>query len=353
MRILAVTHSLQTNGAAYALVRLLVALRQAGASVSVLHTENHSLCEPLRAHGIEIISDCHADNFDVAIVNTMIDFPWVLQIAPHLPVLLWVHEGMSLLGGLSQHEVWNHAFRQSSRIVFYTPWQPEQVFRSVMYGVQEHRIRFVPMGVPQRPTQMPAPLRVGNRVVIGIGSIHPRKRPEDLLQAVLANADIGMQVKLLGNYEWVAQNNPVLMGLLRDHPHALTLVGESPASADMLDSSFVNGHMESCGIYASASADETFGIANLEAAAWGLPPAVSKLPCYEGIWKHGVNALMHPVGAADCLAWNLRALALDAGLNQRIAAAAMQTARRFGMDRFISSMTDVLQECITDRVMPA
>lgn len=353
MRVLAITHSLETNGAAYALVRLLVALQRAGASVSVLHTANHSLCEPLRANGVEIVENCHTSSFDVAIVNTLIDHAWVGQLAPHLPVLFWVHEGLSMLAGLNHHDAWKNAFVQSTRIVFYTPWQREKVFGSLLNGIQEHRFRYVPMAVPQRPSEIALPVRAGNKLVLSIGSVYPRKRPADLVNAVLMNADIGMQCKFLGSYAWAEQFEPELVNAIRQRPDSFALVGESPSTADMLESTFLNQHMESAGIYASASIDETFGIANLEAAAWGLPPAISNLPCYEGIWKHGINALIHPVGHADCLAWNLRALALDAGLSQRIAYAATCTARRYAMEKFYASMLEVLNECITDRVMPA
>ena len=74
----------------------------------------------------------------------------------------------------------------------------------------------------------------------------------------------------------------------------------------------------------------------------GLALALSDLPCYAGVWKHGVHALMAPVGAVDCLAWNLRALTQDPALAARLGRAAQETARQFTLERFVRGMSAAL-----------
>jgi glycosyltransferase involved in cell wall biosynthesis len=109
-------------------------------------------------------------------------------------------------------------------------------------------------------------------------------------------------------------------------------------------------HLRVADVFCSASGDETFGMAQVEAASMGLPLALSDLPCYEGIWQHGVNALLSPVGAIDCLSWNLKALTQDPQLAFRLGKAAQKTAERFTLASFLRNMSDALIQAIQDPV---
>jgi hypothetical protein len=44
------------------------------------------------------------------------------------------------------------------------------------------------------------------------------------------------------------------------------------------------------------SDDDSLGIAPIEAVSYGVPVILSDMPCCAGIWRHGVNALLYPVG---------------------------------------------------------
>jgi glycosyltransferase involved in cell wall biosynthesis len=138
-------------------------------------------------------------------------------------------------------------------------------------------------------------------------------------------------------------NGDAMLQALDAHPHLFTLAG-TVTDAHKLDL------MRAADVFCSASEDETFGIAQLEAACLGLPVALSDLPCYAGIWKHGVNALLSPVGAVDVLAWNLKALMRDTGLADRLARAGYATAQRFTQERFLRGMSSVLVDAIEDRL---
>jgi glycosyltransferase involved in cell wall biosynthesis len=343
MRVLAVTHSLGANGAAWCLCRVLVAIKAAGGTADVLYSGNELLAQYLRDHGVGILEQAQASDYDVAVVNTLIDHQRVLQLAPVMPVLFWVHEGSSTVqNGLAQAPGWMQAFRQSSRLVFDTAWQAESVFKSFLEGVPAHRIlQVAPAGNSAAQTDVgPRPAEGGRRIV-ALGSVYPRKRPFDLVQAVMRMGDALAHCTLVGNLDHVQLNGQAMLDTIAQNPQRFTLAGEVTDAQKQQ-------HLQQSDVFCSASGDETFGMAQMEAAALGLPLALSDLPCYAGIWQHGVNALLSPVGAVDCLSWNLVALTQDAALAARLGQAAQATAARFGTERFLRQMSDALVQTIQD-----
>jgi hypothetical protein len=67
-------------------------------------------------------------------------------------------------------------------------------------------------------------------------------------------------------------------------------------------------------------------LTTLEAAMIERPMVLSDLPVYEGIWRHGRNCLLFPVGAIGMLAQSIAMLAGNAELRARLGAAARHTA---------------------------
>lgn len=361
MRVLALTHSLGSNGAALCLCRLLIAIKSAGGSADVIYSGDEFLVQTLRENGVGVITQAQTGDYDVALVNTLLDAQRVVELAPALPVVFWVHEGMSLVhNGLSSAATWMQAFRLSSRLVFNTPWQYQTVFRSFLEGVDAHRISHVDPAVvlPLRPDGAGSGGDAGAseggsvggsaggagkavRSIVTIGSVYPRKRPADLVEAVIRMADPELHCTFVGNLTWLQSNGPAMQESLARHADLFTLTGEVTDERKLQT-------MREATVFCSTSGDETFGIAAAEAALMGLPLALTDLPCYEGIWKHGVNALLAPVGAIDCQAWNLKALTGDHQLANRLASAARHTATRFSNDRFLRGMVEVLKDAIRD-----
>lgn len=340
MRVLAVTHSLGTNGAAMCLCQLLVAIKASGGSADVVYEGNEPLAQVLRDHGIGIVQTAQTSQYDVALVNTLVDHARVAELASVLPVVFWVHEGISLLADMGSAPGWVRAFSQSSRIVFQTRWQPEQVFRSFLHATEPHRILTVPPGVAVPAAPPIISLQNGMRSILSIGSVYPRKRPEDLVQAVMRLPQPRPRCLIVGSLEWLPYNNPEMLRTIDANQDVFTLSGE------VLDSKKISQYRNESSVFCSASADETFGTAVLEAAIAGLPLAITDLPCYQGIWQHGVNALLSPVGAVDCMSWNLRALLEDSELAKRLAEAAYRTASQYTMDRFLHGMHEALNGAI-------
>ncbi|MEY2860975.1 MAG: hypothetical protein RL392_1433 [Pseudomonadota bacterium] len=345
MRVLALTHSLGTNGAALCLCRLLVAIKATGGAADVLYSGNEPLAAYLQDSGVGVVDDANTANYDVAVVNTLIDHQRVAQLAPALPVVFWVHEGASSRdNGLAYASQWLQAFALSSRVVFNTPWQVDTVFKSFLGLVDPHRISCVdPAATISAAFREQRYHHANKRNVVSVGSVYPRKRPADLVSATLYLSDASAHCTLVGNTDHLQANGDAMLQALDAHPHLFTLAG-TVTDAHKLDL------MRAADVFCSASEDETFGIAPLEAACLGLPVALSDLPCYAGIWKHGVNALLSPVGAIDVLAWNLKALMQDTGLADRLARAGYATAQRFTHERFLRGMSSVLVDAIEDRL---
>jgi glycosyltransferase involved in cell wall biosynthesis len=273
----------------------------------------------------------------------MPDFVRIQELSPFLPVVFWVHEGMSQLQTSSGMAHWRPAFEACSRIVFQTEWQSQTVYKSFLSQVEPHRICHVPSGVhwPDHPAPR---TNNGSTRIVFVGGVYPNKRPADLVQAVLRLPDLPMHCTLIGNVEHLALNGQAMQDALANNPHRYTMTGQI-AQADLVQQHYQQSH-----IFCLPSGDECSPRSVFEAAANGLPLALSDLPCHQGIWRHGENALLSPVGAVDCLSWNLRALSQDQPLADRLSRAARATARRFGMEQFLQSMTHTIVQAAQDRV---
>ena len=87
------------------------------------------------------------------------------------------------------------------------------------------------------------------------------------------------------------------------------------------------------------SGDESQPIAPLEAATLGVPCVLTDLPPYFGIWSHGRNCLLHPVGDTALLRWNLTALLDDAKIRARLIEGARGLLDRFTIGSFLQRFT--------------
>ena len=346
MRVLAFTHSLGSNGAAVCLCRVLIAIKAAGGTADVVCRGNEPLAATLRDHGVGVIEQAHTSRYDVALVNTLIDHARVPEVASTLPVVLWVHEGTYGRDNyLGFAQGWVKAFRLCSRVVFVSRWQSETVYRSFIDGVEPHRLLHVNPGM-----STPAVAGYERRYdtpgcrIVSLGSVYPRKRPADLVKAVMRMDDPGVHCTFVGNLAWLQLNGPEMLEAIERNPHLFTLAGEVP------EGQHKTRYLHDAHVFCSASGDEAFSLVAQEAAAMGLPLALSDLPCYQGVWRHGENALMAPVGAIDCLSWNLKALTQDRQLAARLGRAAMQTAARYTQERFLRGMSDALLAAIQDPI---
>lgn len=334
MKVLVFTHSYSGNGAA---VMLLAAMdhwiRSCGWTVDVWMDVDMDVPEEVAELGCMVCSEPVLGDYDFVLVNTVMPLEILDVIAGHAPVVVWTHEGQTVLYGVRRPpERWRELFGSASRIVFQTPWQSDAVFGPFLDGIPRERIAHVANGLPALPANLrPRARKPGMRRIAFVGGVYPRKRPDDLIEAV-AGMDEPVELVLIGTTEHLASLRAPARTLLERERERFILAGQ-------LDRRSTLEHVLAADIFCLPSSDESQPIAPVEAATLGVPCVLSDLPPYAGIWQHGVNCLMQPVGDVERLRANLVALLHDDALRERVVAGGTELARRFSMPSFLERMT--------------
>lgn len=337
VKLLVMTHSYGLNGAAWILKRAMQHWVGLGWRVDALLNEQSETAHggELRALGIRTpkSADIPTD-YDLALVNTMIDIGLAERIAGKLPTALWIHEGATVIRG------WKHTPVELMRqlalpdlLIFDSAWQVDSVFRSFVHELPPERVTCVPCGVEAPPR--PARLESGDTVnIVCVGSVYGRKRPLDLARAaVRLSQHRAVRCSFVGDLTHAAALVP-RFDEFRLHPSGILQwlggVSDDVKFAVIADSD----------IACFPSEDETFGLSALEAALAGLPVVLADLPVYRSVgWVDGVNCLTYPVANVGLLEERLTALAGDGALRRRIADGAATLAQRYRMAPFLDRIT--------------
>ena len=133
----------------------------------------------------------------------------------------WLHEGEIGLDILSRSPELAAAFGQARVIVLPTPVLRDRIYRSYLLRVPEERLAVVPYGV-DIPAGPPAPRRDGPVRILAVGSIYPRKRPLDLLQALPALDGLPVELHFIGRNHGLEPEFDRLAALARDRVHMTT-----------------------------------------------------------------------------------------------------------------------------------
>jgi glycosyltransferase involved in cell wall biosynthesis len=346
MKILLVTHSYGLNGAAILLRDSAKHwVQKKGWQVDALMSD-----EELALYGQDLIDmgitpkqtvSGQTGEYDVALVNTLLDIEFVTKLSPSMQVVLWVHEGNTLLFN------WNiglsslvRGFAQCSRIVFQTTWQSEHVFKSFIDHLPAQRIQHVPSGVVTEGVPHKSSHAINGPIkLITLGTVYPRKRQIDLIHAVdqLA-AKYTIECYVLGDFnqanDWLPRihkdlNNP--------NAHIKWLGG-------IKDREKINALLLEADIACFPSGDESHPLALLEAGVCALPMVLSELPPYSHIgWANGKNCLMHPTGDIALLAAQIERLITDAGLRARLGNNARKLVlNKYSKTKFFENMDKVM-----------
>jgi N-acetyl-alpha-D-glucosaminyl L-malate synthase BshA len=103
-------------------------------------------------------------------------------------------------------------------------------------------------------------------------------------------------------------------------------------------------------VFLLPSAQESFGLAALEAMACEVPVVASRVGGLPEVIDHGVDGFLHPLDDLDGMAASAVALMTDAGLHQRIAAAALNAVHtRFCGDRIVPLYERFYEEVVAAR----
>jgi glycosyltransferase involved in cell wall biosynthesis len=335
MRVVLLGTEFNMTGAALLLFRWAVHLRRRGHDIVAVHDANATgpLRDAYQAEGIELSERFDVDGRMLVICNTVMAARYVLQTAPTARTVWWIHEGEVGLPILVKSPGSGRAFAAAHAVIFPSAAIRDRVYRSFLLGVPETRLHVVPPGLdpldaaPEADPSTDRPIRV-----ITVGSIYPRKRQADLIRAIARLSDLPLECLLVGG---MVQLEKDAVDLFKASPGRFAFTGQI-AHAEALR---LIGRAD---IFSLPSGSECLPIAPLEAGQRGRAVLLSDLPAHEGVWRHGVNCLMHQAGDVDLLAHLLRVLATDAPLRERLGAAARRTAAGYRNDMFLARLDMVL-----------
>ena len=160
--------------------------------------------------------------------------------------------------------------------------------RLVSWGVPEEKIRVIPNGLdfgrftfnPEARSALRSEFGIPSKgfVIGSVGRLHPLKRYDLLIKAAVPLLESGGWLLLVGE----GQEKLRLQHLARKAAvdHRTIFAGERVDIPQLLST---------MDVFVSASEEETFGLATLEAVAAGLPVIVAECPALDGLQVVGVQ----------------------------------------------------------------
>lgn len=251
--------------------------------------------------GVGLVEAVDPEQYDFAIVNTVVSgLGHVERVGKHLPCLLWVHEGETVLWNSIPTGYWKSIFSACAHIVFQSRWQAERIFGSFVSSLPESRYSVIPNCLPTMPTSEGLSFQKtpGKKRIIFIGGVYDRKRPADLVEAVLKLGRNDVECILVGTTEHVRSLPAATQATLANDAR-FQLIGEVSRPE-------ATAYLASADVLSLPSADESQPLVLLEATHLHVPVVISDLPVYRDFWVNGQNCLKHAVGDVDGLAAHLR-----------------------------------------------
>lgn len=300
MKILLLNDEFYTTGASIAMLRLAERLvQQHEVSVMSRLKGEGEIKKQFQALGVPIVENIQ--EVDLVIANTLMCGAHVAQAGVKCPVIWWIHEteiGRDMLLLFPQLAA---GFKHAMQIVFQTEYQ-KKVYGSFLFDSPAD-VQVLPFwndAIYKRDPVEPAPKQ--KKRIVCIGTIEPRKRMEDTIQAVdLLDKEIKDQVEVIfiGKY---LEMKPGIKTLAQAHPERYRFMGEQSNDATL-------AYLASADAFVLASGSESQPLTIWEAFELDVPVCLSDLETYRHIGLyHGRNALMHPVGNIEMLSVNLHML---------------------------------------------
>lgn len=335
MKVLFLAHELGTTGPVVKLHAFVRYLRERGDEVTVACPSEGLYASRLREIGCAVVRETRSDDHDVAVVLTMVVHKMAMQISRMLPVVCLLTEGRSIVhnGTTSMREVVSF-FSSMTAVVFVSRVQRDRIFTSFLDETDQRRLHVIengclppPDGWSRRDRPNPVP-----RIVF-IGSVYPRKRPEHLLQAVRLLRGPRPECIYIGDTVNMALCGPDLKQAA--DRGEIMLTGAVPRER-------IFDLAREGDVFCLPSTDEASPLSVLDAGLMGLAPVLTDLSVYDGVWKHGQNCLMAPVGDVEVLSAMLQALLDRPALRARVALEATETSKRHSFADYAHRLRQVL-----------
>ncbi|HWT23328.1 MAG TPA: glycosyltransferase family 4 protein, partial [Solirubrobacteraceae bacterium] len=179
---------------------------------------------------------------------------------------------------------------------------------------------------------------LSNPLVLAAGRLTWQKGFDLLIRAfaTVADAEPDWTLRIFG--QGVKHERLRKMILANDLHDQVLLMGATP---------FIGRELAKASVFALSSRYEGFGMVILEAMSKGVP--VVSFDCPRGpaeIIRHGENGLLVPNGDVDAFAAALLELVRDPARRRRMAAAALETAREYDMDRIGQRWEQLLRDLL-------
>lgn len=333
MNILFATHDFGVNGATVALLDAVRHVIGLGHAVSLITSRNvhdnpSGMMDEFLKLGARVVKSADIKKCDLLIANPLFSPNVILGAHGHVPILGWIHEGWAGVQMARRKPEIAQALLKVNRLIFPTASAAGN-FRSFLPGFPAEQISIIPYAIRAAELGDAQPCDVrpqpdGKIRIAFVGSFGGRKRPGDLARAVLNLRDPRVVCCFVGE---VHQGDDEVERLVLDNPGIFTRTGA-------VSQSEVQQIYRSTDIFCLPSSDESFGIAALEAAAHKIPVVLSDLECYEGLWRHGRNCLIHPVGDVRLLNAYLKVLIDAPDMRARLGASGAKIARMYSHKRF-------------------
>lgn len=341
MKILLINHEFTVTGASLMLFKLAQHLKSLGHEVLVhpMVPGHGPIYDMYQKSEIPLLASFDPRQFDLAIGNTIVAAPLICQIGSAVRTIWWIHEAEIGIRLLINNHAWVNAFVQATHIVYPSGYQVD-VFKSFTYYLPIEKFSVIANGVDVNydKTVVCMPKRKSLRIV-QVGSIEPRKRPEDLIMAVNAlPPDIDVECLLVGKYHHLSDEARAIVDA---NPDKFSLVGEVSNDAAL-------AYMESADIITLCSASEVQALVLYEAAMLGKPLIISNIRVFAAHWRNNFNCLTYGIGNFQELTKAIHVLATNPQARATIAEKGKATASIFTMDRFFGQFDDlVLKVCST------
>jgi glycosyltransferase involved in cell wall biosynthesis len=324
------SHSYSGNGAAVMLLALMGHwVRDLGWIVDVLLDIESDVPPELATIGVNIFNTAVPEDYDFALVNTLVSGHFLEMLGPRVPTVLWVHESATILWSSKMvPDQWRELFGLAKRIIFQGPWQSETVFKSFLFPLAAGTVKCVRNGLPPLPENLVPKVKAADKTrIVFVGGVYGRKRPQDLVDAILGLRRDDIECVLVGSIESIDSIGPVYVQKIKARPDCFMLTGELERK-DTLE------YLASADIFCLPSGDESQPIAPVEAASLNVPCLLSDLPPYAGTWKHEENCLLSPVGDVATLQLNLTTLLENASMRNRVIAGGRRVVEDYSMEAF-------------------
>jgi glycosyltransferase involved in cell wall biosynthesis len=340
MKILLLNDEFYTTGASTAVLRLAEHLHQ-NHDVAVMPRIDGEgdIKTKLKALDIPIVSK--VTDVDLVIANTMMGGEFVAKFGARCPIIWWIHESDIGRQFILRNPKLAEGFRHAAAVVFQTSYQ-KMVYSSFTFD-SPAEVHVLPFWNDAIYGQQIEPVPKEKLRIVAIGTIEPRKRMQDTINAVeLLSDNLKREIEcvFIGKYINLPQREQEIVNA---HPERYRFLGEQPNEVTL-------NYLASADCFVLASLSESQPLSIWESFELEVPVCLSDLDTYRHIGlKHGVNALMHPVGNTDLLAENLRTILTNQSVRASISKAAKSLLLRTLAKDWRSGFDGIIQDATTRR----